>query len=363
MTSIWKSQYLFLWVFNVGRGICTFARTPENFGLNVDCGGSGDNRPLRRVEDLLLPHLTKYAGRKVAQAVMSHPHTDHYRDIYRMVGWNPQLITCPNDKDPIEGYSDERFDFDLLETTEDDEPLLRVYKECYSERDLPLQVPEFGHAVPNFHYGVFYIRPPVVADGLPRADYVNNCSIMVYVRFGRSTILLPGDMMTSGIDHAITTGCESRLSGPKVPEQGRVKSIEEKAFRNWLRAFGCKFLVAPHHGLESAWPQALFDLLADEGHHVSLALVSEKGNPGKSDGKVDPRYSSEDYVKGCNVHHDDGTSEMRRAVTTRHDGHVLIAMHHTGKPTVVVSHDLDWILSKAPAAIMAGSFREMAAAV
>ena len=363
MSSVWKSQYLFLWVFNVGRGICTFARTPENFGLNVDCGGNGENRPLRRVEDVILPHLTKYREQKVAQAVISHPHTDHYRDIYRMVGWEPYLITCPHHKDPIDGHPDERFNFDLLETTEEDEPLLRVYKECYSKRSLPLQVPALGQAVPNFHYGVFYIRPPVVEDELPRADYVNNCSIMAYMRIGRSTILLPGDMMTSGMEHAISTGCEARLSGPKVADIAREKTIDMKAFSTWLRAFGCKFLLAPHHGLESAWPQALFDLLADAGHQVSLALVSEKGSPGKSDGKVDSRYSSEDYVKGYCVHHDDGTSETRRAVTTRSDGHMLIAIHHTGKPTVVVSHDLDWILTKAPAAITTGSLRRVAAMV
>ena len=76
-----------------------------------------------------------------------------------------------------------------------------------------MQVPALGQAVPNFHYGVFYIRPPIVEDDLPRADYVNNCSIMTYMRIGQSTILLPGDMMTSGMDHALNTGCEARLSG------------------------------------------------------------------------------------------------------------------------------------------------------
>jgi hypothetical protein len=363
VSGAWQSQYLFTWVFNVGRGVCTFARTPENFGLNVDCGGDGESRPLKRVEDLILPNLTEYGGRRVAQAVISHPHADNYRDIYRMVGWKPHFITCPNNKDRIEGYPDEHFNFDLLATTEEDEPLLRVYKECFSERNLPMQVPAFGEAVPNFHYGVFYIRPPVVEDELPRADYINNCSIMAYMRIGRSAILLPGDMMTSGMDHAIGIGCEARRSGSGVSEIAREKTIDMKAFSGWLRNFGCTFLVAPHHGLESAWPQALFDFLADAGHQVSLALVSEKGSPGKSDGKVDSRYSSEDYIKGCRVHHGDGSSETRRAITTRKDGHMLIAMHHTGKPTVVVSHDLDWILAKAPAMITSGSIRSVAALV
>ncbi len=363
MNNAWQSQYLFVWVFDVGRGIATFVRTPENYGLNIDCGGDGDNRPLARVEKLVMPRLGKYQGKDIAQAVMSHPHTDHYRDIHRMVTWDPAYITCPNDKEPIEDYPDERFNFDLLRTKEEDEPLLEVYKECYDgtgdyrERKLPLQVPAFGVKVPNFQYGLFYIRPPTAEDDLPKDDYVNNCSIMAFIRYGRSSILLPGDMMTSGMDHAINTGSESRLSGTKRGEAARVKTVDEKAFNKWIREHGCKFLVAPHHGLESAWPEALFDVLDDEGHQVSLALVSEKSNPGENDGEVDGRYSSEDYVKGYDVWNDSKKCKKRLSVTTRSDGNILMAIPQTGRPTVVISKNIDWLLSEAPRAIVAGNFK------
>jgi len=357
MSNVWQSQHLFLWVFNVGRGICAFVRTPENFGLSIDCGGDGENRPLRRVEKLILPSLTKYSGVSVAQAVVSHPHVDHYRDIYRMVGWHPHLITCPNDKTPIDGYPDERFSFRLLETKVSDEPLLRVYRECYSERSLPLRVPAFGRTVPNFHYGLFYVRPPVAERDLPTTDYVNNCSIMAFLRIGDSSVLLPGDIMTSGMDHAINTGCESRLTGSTGYELAREKTLDMKALRTWIKMFGCKFLVAPHHGLESAWPEAMFDSLTAEGHQVRLALISEKDNPGENGGRVDSRYYSGEYVKGQTVFYDNGSSEVRRAISTRKDGHMLVAMHQTAKPVVAVSHDLDWILTKAPLAIVESSFR------
>ena len=49
----------FFWVFKVGRGACTFARTPENYGLNVDFGRDSDSRPLKCVEELILPNLAR----------------------------------------------------------------------------------------------------------------------------------------------------------------------------------------------------------------------------------------------------------------------------------------------------------------
>jgi len=127
MNDVYKSQYLFLWVFNVGRGFAAFARTPENYGLNIDCA-HGEDHPLQRVSKVIIPHLARYEGCKITQAVMSHPHTDHYSDICTMVSWSPHFITCPNDKQPPDDYEDEQFNFDLLETTEEDEPLLKVYK-------------------------------------------------------------------------------------------------------------------------------------------------------------------------------------------------------------------------------------------
>ena len=354
MNDPYSSQFLFVWIFNVGRGVAAFARTPENYGLNVDCA-DGEESPLQRVTKVVIPKLRQYEGRKVAQAVISHPHTDHYRDIYTMVAWNPNLITCPNDKDPPNGYRDERFNFELLETKE---PLLKVYKECYSERNLPLQVPMLGSTIPGFYYSIFYVRPPVVEADLPAVDYVNNCSIMVWLRYGNSSVLLPGDMMSSGMEHVIDVGGESRQTGSGVPDAGRLRTIDPLLFRHLVEARGCDFLVAPHHGLTSAWPAALFDLLSRNDHRVRMSVISEMASPGDNAGQVDSRYSSADYVKGHDVFYDDGTSETRRSVTTRCDGHILLALHQSQRPVVVVSQSLDWILKHAPQAIVAGQMRK-----
>lgn len=46
---------------------------------------------------------------------------------------------------------------------------------------------------------------------------------------------------------------------------------------------------------------------------------------------------------------DDGTHEKDRlSVTTRADGHCLVGFRGTDEVSVVVSQDLDWILTKGP---------------
>ncbi len=115
--------------------------------------------------------------------------------------------------------------------------------------------------------------------------------------------------------------------------------------------------MTPHHGLESAWPEALLGLLDDEGRGVSLSIISEKSNPGENDGEVDGRYSSKDYVKGYDVWNDANKCKKRRSVTTRSDGNILVAIPQTGRPTVVISKDIDWLLSEAPKDIVAGKFK------
>ena len=115
--------------------------------------------------------------------------------------------------------------------------------------------------------------------------------------------------------------------------------------------------MAPHHGLESAWPEALLDTLDDAGRGVSLSIISEKSNPGKNDGKVDARYSSEDHVKEYDVWNDANKCKTRRSVTTRSDGNILVAIPQTGRPTVVISKNVDWLLSEAPKAIIGGKFK------
>ena len=66
-----------IWIFNVGRGIAIFIRTGMNYGFLIDTGCTEDFSPTEFIRKYLVPSLDKYDGHQFAQAVHSHPHTDH----------------------------------------------------------------------------------------------------------------------------------------------------------------------------------------------------------------------------------------------------------------------------------------------
>ncbi len=357
MSKQWpSSQFCFCWIFNVGRGSSAFVRTPSNHGILVDCGYEGDPI-LPHIEVEILPHL-KDAGeeRKIAQSVLSHPHLDHIRDIDRLMKLNPSLHTCPNDKDPIDGWPDERVNWDLVDNAEDEEDLIGKYRAAYKERSLPLRVFDFGDVVSNFAYSLFYIRPPVSEDRLPKADYTNNLSVFSQIQYGGSNLFIGGDIMASGMKHVLAEGSEVRVTGDGIHTDAADRTSDRVLFRKWAKA-GYSIFVAPHHGLKSAYSQELFDHLRDNNATIKLNVISEKSNTGDGQGDIHPAYQKKsDVVQGrsvlLRVETDDGEwdikSEERCSLTTRSDGHVLVAMYRTAKPKVVACKDLTWILRHGP---------------
>jgi beta-lactamase superfamily II metal-dependent hydrolase len=77
-TPAWtKSEVTHIFVFNVGRGLCAFIRTPTNHGILYDIGTVDGFTPTDFLRDNIIPHLAKYEGNDLAQVVISHPHLDH----------------------------------------------------------------------------------------------------------------------------------------------------------------------------------------------------------------------------------------------------------------------------------------------
>jgi len=363
MSAEWmKKQYLLIWVFNVGRGVCAFVRTPSRDGIMIDCGGTNDI--INAIDKHLLPCCREQDHGflndiRLAQLIISHPHVDHFLQIERAKDLWPYFWTCPHDKDPLQGYPDERLDWNMVSNPERSKLLEEAYRDAYSKRQLPLQAFVPTNEIPHFAYALFYLAPPQCLplnpltnnedQGLPKRDYANNTSIMTYFRFNENSILLPGDMMASGMKHALSVGCESRVVGDGIAEKFAKQSCSPETFRKWVNA-GCSILVAPHHGLESAYSPEFFLSLPPSDPRVDLVIISEKGEPGPNDGKVHPNYQSQQgrKVRGMLVQNQGGTFTNRLSVTTRQDGHCLAAFRGTNDVGVVVSHDLEWILTEGP---------------
>jgi len=79
-------------VFNVERGFCAFVRSPNNYGLLVDCGSSSKFSPVKYIIENECQNLTKLNDRYLAYFVVSHPHDDHISDIKRVIDLCPAVI-------------------------------------------------------------------------------------------------------------------------------------------------------------------------------------------------------------------------------------------------------------------------------
>jgi len=311
-----------------------------------DLGASQEFSPATFIQYNIAPRLTKYKQHAIAQTVLSHPHADHILEIDAIQAGKPlnaALITCPNDKDPEFGTSQEKIDFQRLKNGAN-EGLLDPYQRAYSDRYPPLQTLEqpdansshYSHLPTDIEYGLCYLRPPLVSSLHPASDqdYGNGLSIVVYIRYGRQSILLTGDITPAVFCEVLRGkgGVEKRythfrsLNG--IPADFHLRSSTQPTLEQLLRNYGLTALLTPHHGLESCYCPELFQMI--RGNRTSINLISEK-RQGPTEGTVDCRYQGQQTSFGSDVNIE-GHVERRYSVSTRNGHHMLLILEGT-KPT------------------------------
>lgn len=359
-----SSQKSHVWVFNVGRGLCIFIRTALNQGILYDISCSDDFSPSAFLKEHILPHLSAYKDCKVAQCVLSHPHSDHIADIDALcepsIEKSPMrasLHTCPHDK--ADGpEKPEAVNFARIKNREGEESLVEKYRDMYAKRNPPLQTIQYSsdRAIPNVEYGLFYVRPPVVAELFPKDDqeYGNGLSHVLYYKHGFHTVLLTGDINPDTMKHLLDEGaglekrytCFDRQKLAQHPTWHE-KTGDQPSLKSLLSSSGLSVLLAPHHGLESGFSTDLYDAI--RGKKPGLVVISEKRHLAENDGSVDARYQSEDGAVGQSVTIE-GRAESRYSVSTRDGHHVLILFQGTGgKPEVFLEKDPKKLLDRANA--------------
>ena len=339
MASWYNSNRLQVVVFNVKRGLAMFLHLPNNLGIVLDLGVNEDFSPIDFINDNIISHLSKYNGnRSIAQLIVSHPHADHIAQAKRyneLSSIKTGLVTLPHDH-VVPGQPDERVDFDRIEN-DDNKHLIEQYKKLYYERKPPLQTIDPDMCPPgsfNIDYGIYYMRPPEVAQIHQKSDqeYANGLSLCVFVRYGEQTLWVTGDVTpdvhkdilccTDSIERRYTSFSTSSNTTDKkttiIKTSGQPSPVE------LFNKYGLDLLVTPHHGLESGFSEDLFDLIPD--NKTTLNIVSEKRHTTSSDdGSVDQRYSSDKYVRGTYVDIE-GENVRRKMISTRNEHHILVAM-------------------------------------
>jgi beta-lactamase superfamily II metal-dependent hydrolase len=331
-----------IWIFNVGRGNAAFVRTGLNHGFIIDMACSDEFSPADFIKDTFSKKLSKYKDFRISQAVLSHPHRDHIQECEHLSNGkplHPQLLTCPNDRQPSEEIDWDRITDDREGSTE----LLQTYRDLFRKRNPPLQTILYEgntRLASTLEYGLYYLRPSVCNELHPDDDnkYGNATSIMFYMRHGVNTILFPGDMTPEGMERILDDGegTEKRFTifEPNFIErhpEWHQETSDQPGLSSLLDEYGLSILIAPHHGLESCFSQKLYDSMANG--QPQLVVISEKRHSRPQDGEIHCDYRGNEGSSGLRVWKD-GARELAYSLSTVNGHHILVVFNGTGAPKV-----------------------------
>lgn len=324
-------------VFNVGGALSIYTETDNKTIIN-DLGKSDSFNP---VNEFLLPLYKKRMSSKkdgkfvVNQLIISHPHKDHISAIEDFnEHFAPELLTCPNDRP---GQADsEKIKWDLLGIDLKDNSI-KTLRQMLDNRTIPLRTSI--NVGSNVEQHIFWIPPGIVEikNELKSESYANNISILTIYRINGHTILMPGDLQKEGINHLLKNDYHD------TPGH---QSASSETLNNLLGKHRVCILVAPHHGLESAFSIDLFRAMYSGKTHC-LNIISEKPNNLNENRNVDSRYASQDFCKGDNNLNSMNywTNNYQRKTS---NGHICIDYGDGTRPNFKIIQDtdalIDWFL-------------------
>lgn len=273
-------------VFNVDRGLCVFMRTPNDYGVMIDCGRTLDFSPILWLKNNEASSLKLWNGYQLTELIITHPHDDHVEDVSNLVKYFPPAIL----------YRQKDCNWDLVLNPPDSDPSLNA-KEFYKWQqtyDQPItQYPDFGLDIK-----LFSLTAKESEEIDPNLQHVlNNSSYVTVISYntinGIWKLVVSGDNETKGWE----------------------KLLQRNDFRESIR--NVSFFVTSHHGHESGFCSSLYEVMGKPWLNIS----SEKSG----DQSVSTYYSSPDFAKGVR-----NGSNGRYHLTTRKDGSIVIKITDQG---------------------------------
>lgn len=293
-------------IFNVGGALASFAEIDGRY-LVVDLGKSAEFSP---VDNFLLPLAIKKSFPKdkslensskyyIDQLFLSHLDNDHISDYDKFRDYfQPSYMTCPNDNETQNNIFKIVFDFFTGENKVR-KLVLSDMKNRRSDVENQYGMSADNPLVSTFpEINLYYIRPDICKNEDLKSKYCNNLSLVLFFIVGNKTVLMPGDISKEGMDFLIDN---------------------DKTFKSKLNTLGIDFLIAPHHGLSTSFPERLFKEI--NGTKTRLNIISEKirtekNKDSENRSDVDSRYYSSDYSSGEN--------SLRQNAVKTSMGHIVI---------------------------------------
>lgn len=199
---------------NVGQGDAILVQTPQGRTMLIDAGGSPSysNSSFDPGRQMVVPALARRGIRKLDLVVNSHPHEDH-------LGGIPAVL----DNVMVEKFAAPPVDHPT--------PLVLKVQQQLSEKKVPVSITTYGTLIkldPSLDILVLWPNRPLLTG--TRSD-ANNNSLVLYLRYGKISFLLTGDLEQDGLSLLTSLSQEGRYPWGiratvlKVPHHGSSNSI------------------------------------------------------------------------------------------------------------------------------------------
>ncbi|HCN82982.1 MAG TPA: MBL fold metallo-hydrolase [Sphingobacteriaceae bacterium] len=272
------SQNVEMIFYDVQHGNATYIKTPNEKHLMIDLGigdYSGKNEKFSPLAEL----RNKYKIQQLDHVTITHPHLDHIDDILNFDAFSPQSFLTPKyltDEEVLKG------------TRVGDKPKFDEYLKIRNKYCEPSIGTSHDTSVPDNFGGVLIQR--FSTSNLPH-DNFNNHSIITVISYSGIKIVMPGDNEKASFDEL----------------------MKSEDFKNAVE--NANILLAPHHGRQSAYHSDFIKLV-----NPWLTIVSDGS---LCDTSANHHYSSNS--SGWTVFKFDGSSEIRKCLTTNSDGEVYVS--------------------------------------
>lgn len=268
-------------IFNVEHGFCAFIKSPNNYGLMIDCGKRSRFSPIKWVRGVYNfgnSNIAYHERRRIAELIITHLHEDHFSDVgsfYLNKEDKPKILL--RDKETLK-FIDQK-----IKEASDDNPkkkILQRFKRFQKEydRDAEKKV-DWGFDYFNYRQVSYRDAEAINAN---RDKIINNRSFIIGIGYAGKKILIPGD----------------------IEKEGWKKAFQDRSIREILK--GTNFFVTSHHGRKSGCNP---DMLKYTGI-PDIYIVSARAN----DDTFYSFYSRPENAKGYLVN---GDSQPSQVISTK----------------------------------------------
>jgi len=253
-------------IFNVGGALSSYVEF-DNKKVVIDLGKSNDFNP---VEDFLLPLAKKKFIKSpkdndryyLDQVFLSHLDRDHISSICEFDEYfYPRYLTVPSEHPKQNNIFNIIKSLIVKDTDYYAKKVLSLIKDgpwtpghgtgSDEDKNEPLVV---CHDCEN-NIKLYHIPGSICGtEQCLKESCSNNTSLVLYIEINGHSIFMPGDIMKEGMEYLLENN---------------------KELKEILKNYGVDFLVAPHHGLSTSFPDILFQIMKNNKTN-RLNIISEK---------------------------------------------------------------------------------------